>query len=360
LRHDIADLLAEFQEQADAAKADRDLLANLADVRTSREDEFDEDDCDRRYLQAFGRWQLDPDREPDVLVQRVRNRPEPVRLEIAAALDDWAVARLSRLASKVDNWRALLALASQIDPDPERKAMRALIGQNVSPAQREQLRLWATPTGVARPAASVLLLARALQASGQPRDAEAVLREGQRKHPGDPWINYDLGTLLFYERRYDEAVRFFSAARALRPEVGHQLAHALAYRGDFPEAEALFRELCLLRTENYRHRNCLGVLLRQQSKYAASVQEFTEAIRCKREDAFAAFAYQQRGTTFLDWNKLAEAEADFRRALGMQSRLVIARNNLGVILDRQGNTAGWGSKSKPLRRLEAPFGRHPG
>ena len=41
----------------------------------------------------------------------------------------------------------------------------------------------------------------------------------------------------------DEAIRFFTAARAIRPETAHQLAHALEKRGDYDEAIAAFRDL---------------------------------------------------------------------------------------------------------------------
>ena len=77
--------------------------------------------------------------------------------------------------------------------------------------------------------------------------AESVLRRAQQRHPGDVWINYELGKVLEKLSRLDEAIRFYTAARAIRPETAHELAHALEKRGDSDEAIAVFRDLNELR-----------------------------------------------------------------------------------------------------------------
>ena len=71
----------------------------------------------------------------------------------------------------------------------------------------------------------------------QPDDwAESVLRKAQQRHPRDVWVNYALGRVLEKLSRRDEAIRFYTAARSIRPETAHELAHALAKRGDSDEA----------------------------------------------------------------------------------------------------------------------------
>ena len=55
------------------------------------------------------------------------------------------------------------------------------------------------------------------------------------------------------QSRGDEAIRFYTAARAIRPETAHELAHALEKRGDRDEAIAVFRDLSGLRPGNARH-----------------------------------------------------------------------------------------------------------
>ena len=89
-------------------------------------------------------------------------------------------------------------------------------------------------------------------------EAESVLRRGVRAHPGDVWLNYDLARALEKLARRDEAVRYYTAARMLRPETAHELAHALKNRGESEEAIAVFRDLVRIRPGNGRHLCCLG------------------------------------------------------------------------------------------------------
>ncbi len=73
---------------------------------------------------------------------------------------------------------------------------------------------------------SVDLLGRAMSDAADPAGAEAVLRLAQRRYPGDVWINYDLAVALEKLARREEAIRYYTAARSLRPETAHELAHA--------------------------------------------------------------------------------------------------------------------------------------
>ena len=68
---------------------------------------------------------------------------------------------------------------------------------------------------------SLDLLGRALKDAGDPAGAEAVLRRAQQRHPGDVWINYDLASSLEKLARREEAIRYYTAARSLRPETAH-------------------------------------------------------------------------------------------------------------------------------------------
>ena len=96
-------------------------------------------------------------------------------------------------------------------------------------------------------AISLNLLGTGLNAAGDSALAESVLRTAQQRHPRDVWINYNLGQVLERLSRRDEAIRFYTAARAIRPETAHELAHALVYGGDSDEAIAVFRDLKGLR-----------------------------------------------------------------------------------------------------------------
>ena len=93
---------------------------------------------------------------------------------------------------------------------------------------------------------------------GAKAEAESVLRRGRRAHPGDVWLNYDLARALEKLARREEAIRYYTAARMLRPETAHELAHALGKKGESEEAIGVFHDLARMRPGNGRHLGCLG------------------------------------------------------------------------------------------------------
>jgi hypothetical protein len=48
-------------------------------------------------------------------------------------------------------------------------------------------------------------------------DAEGLLRAAQARLPGDFWVDFLLGDVLYEKKRMDEAVGFYRAALAVRP-----------------------------------------------------------------------------------------------------------------------------------------------
>ena len=88
---------------------------------------------------------------------------------------------------------------------------------------------------------SLDLLGRALKDAGDPAGSESVLLQAQQRHPGDVWINYDLARSLEKLARRDEAIRYYTAARAIRRETAHELAHALRDNGERDEEIAILR-----------------------------------------------------------------------------------------------------------------------
>lgn len=112
--------------------------------------------------------------------------------------------------------------------------------------------LSAAPEAADLPAPTAVLLGRALADSGEAEAAVALLRPAAVRHPGDVWVNSNLAWALERQGSTDleEAVRYFTAARALRPETAHELAHLLERMGRGTEAEAVFRDLTDRRPEN--------------------------------------------------------------------------------------------------------------
>ncbi len=99
------------------------------------------------------------------------------------------------------------------------------------------------------PAVSVSLLGAPLLASGEAAEAEAVLRPARDREPGDAWLNINLAQTLIRLGRSEEAIRYFTAAQAAQPTAAHELAHALADRGESEAAISVFRDLTRRRPE---------------------------------------------------------------------------------------------------------------
>jgi serine/threonine-protein kinase len=369
LRARLDERRAEVQAALDAAERDNRLRADLTELRTSREDEFDLRDTDAAYAHAFAAYGTDLADLPgstEAVVVRLRGRPGELAVEVAAALDDWALERQQR---RLDGKRTaqLWALARALDPDPWRDEVRrrmageeaaepfpsltadALLGLGGVPAGASGLagsidlarrqatwRVLAEAAAVeGLPVASVQLLAEGLRRSGAGAEAEAVLRRGQRRHPSDPWLNYALGHLLHKRAEPDlaEAVRYYEAARAVRPEIGHDLAHALETLKRPDEAAALFAELCRLRPANRRHHNCLGNALYAKGQRDEAIREYRIAIDL---DPKLAPAHNGLGTALIAKGQRDEAIRECRTAIDLDPKHASPHDNLGHALSDKG------------------------
>ena len=111
---------------------------------------------------------------------------------------------------------------------------------------------------------SLHLLAGTLHHLGDTTAAEAILRQAVTRYPGDVWMNYGLGECLERLGRREEAIRYYTAARSLRPETAHQLAHLLAERGETDQAIAIFQDLVRLRPNDGTHLGCLSTVLQDR------------------------------------------------------------------------------------------------
>jgi tetratricopeptide (TPR) repeat protein len=334
-------LRTEIQSGLDAARRDRGLLDRLVDIRSAEADDPDGSMTDAGYADAFREAGIELAALPPAEAgAKIRARPPSVALALAAALDDWAKIRRNRRTDAAGA-AALSAAARAADPDPWRNELRTALDRSDKTDRLTALQ------GLARSAkfdelgpVSLHLLGAGLNDAGDSALAESVLRSAQERHPGDVWVNYALGFVLEKLSRRDEAIRFYTAARAIRPEMSHELAHALEARGQSDEAIAVFRDLRRLRPGNAKHLTCLGKALKHRglSREAnealeAAVAAGREQIRLKPEDASA---HMNLGGALNAQGKQEEAIAEYREAIRLKPDDVYAHNNLGAALRNQG------------------------
>jgi tetratricopeptide (TPR) repeat protein len=182
-------------------------------------------------------------------------------------------------------WKRLVAAARSADPNPQRDQLRDLWSRPDRKAQLGSLRGLAKEADPKTwPVQSLLLLAGALVDAADHDAAVRLLRRAHARHPDDVWTSYDLGVLLerVHPPRTEEAIRFYTAARAVRPETAHELAHALEGKGETDEAIEVFRDLCRLRPDNGLHLACLGRALKAQGRTREATEVLDDAVAALR------------------------------------------------------------------------------
>jgi tetratricopeptide (TPR) repeat protein/tRNA A-37 threonylcarbamoyl transferase component Bud32 len=332
---DLWDTLTAEEQAARQAAAeverDRRMVSRLTEIRSHKDDEFGGGHADEEYAAAFRDYGVDLDALPvEEAAARIRRRPAVVAAELVGALDDWAAERRLR-GRPVADWGKLLAVAQQADPDPWRLAVR----EAMSKKQRAALRKRAEADITLLPAASVLLLGMALTEAGEGDLALKWLRAGQRLYPGDVWINYVLAEALRYRKppRLLEAIGFYRAARAVRPEIGHALAHALEEAGEAEEAIEMFRELIRLQPTNAWHHKCLGIALSKKGDEEGAMACYREVIRLKKD---WPQVHYNLGSRLAEMGQLDAAIAAYQKAIALDPRYAEAHCNLGRVLADKG------------------------
>jgi serine/threonine-protein kinase len=314
----LLDLRKELQAGLDAAQRDRALLDRLVEIRSAEADDPRGSVTDAAYAEAFREAGIDLAKlVPAEAGAKIKARPASVVPGLTAALDDWAAIRRDK-GKNAAGAAQLSAVARVADPDPWRNELRTVLDQADEKAQLTALQNLAKKAKFEELGPiSLHLLGAGLHDAGDDKLAESVLRKAQERHPRDVWINTALGNVLGAQNRTDEAIRFLTAARAIRPETAHQLAHVLAERGDFDEAIAIFCNLVALRPNQIQHLGCLRLTLeeRGQSLKAVAadidraVAPLREAVRLKPDDVEA---HTILGRTLFVQGKLDEASAEIR------------------------------------------------
>ncbi|MGE0377216.1 MAG: protein kinase, partial [Planctomycetaceae bacterium] len=347
---------------------------------------------DELYTEAFREFGLDADAlEPEEFVRRI---PEgPIRLELAAALDDWAVMRRRGVVDAADDkdWRKVLATARAVDPTPAHNRLRDLWELSARGGEPTVEEVAALPLDKLRP--SSLRMLSQLQNLGQ---ATVSLREFQKKHPGDFWLNLALGSNLAIAAsvagsegpaQMDEAAGFLRAALAARPDssvvlanLGRALANgsrphqsliegiayleravrakpnvaswqrflgeALAKAGRLDEAALAYRNAIGFAPKLPYYYTSLGEVLMRQRKWDEAVMVFDQAIQLnpntkkKIAQIYNDFAWQLATDADQNLRDPLRAVEFAERAVAMQDASGECWNTLGVARYRNRDWAG--------------------
>ncbi|HUE69932.1 MAG TPA: tetratricopeptide repeat protein [Pirellulaceae bacterium] len=326
--------------QVGRALRDLEMLQRLEQIRLERaavrEGKFDATGAAAAYAQAFRDFGVDLEQlPPHEAVSRLKQHSE-IGLPLAAALDDFSVVRTRAFGTSDAGRLSLVAVARGLDPDPTRDRLRALLGRTVSPELRDELRTAAESIDVARqPPATLMLFAGMLRRLGLEDAGQSLLRQAQQRFPDDFWINLDLANSLHDTKDYEGAVRFYTAAVAIRPSASaahNNLGNVLHDQKRLDEAEACYRHAIELDPTYATAHNNLSYVLSKQKKLDEAEASCRRAIEL---DPTYANAHTKLGDVLSEQKKLDEAEACHRRAIELDPNLAPAHNNLGIVLSKQ-------------------------
>jgi serine/threonine-protein kinase len=302
-------------------EVDRDLTMaqQLEEIycRPRNHDFFSGKDQDLLYAVAFKEYGIDVAVLPVVEASR-RIRQRSIRAQLVLALDLWANMRY-RAGTRVEDWRRLLEIAQAADDDPWRRQLR----DNCRLADRSRDReavaaLVAAADLTQMPPASLYLLARVCQAYLQdPEKSLAVLRQAQERYPGDLWLNFTLASTCedAHPPRYDEAVRYYSIALALRPNNPYFLCflgRAWLAKGDYPEAIAALSQAVALKRD---YADALWSRGMGYLKSEAPEKALADLSRVVELLPQSAAAWRERGVVYDRLNQWTMAAADYSEAI---------------------------------------------
>jgi serine/threonine-protein kinase len=318
------------------------------------------------YREEFRRYGVDVDAlDPQEAAERIRSSVICDRL--VCALDDWAVRTVERLPGQ----ERLLAIAQQADDDPWRKRLRDAFARKDKVALQDLAR---KSEAVSQPPATICFLARTLNHAVARSDDRAqllqrqefgrlainVLRQAQKRYPGDFWINQNLALVLMESKSpaTSEALGFYRAAVALRsdsPGVHVNMGRVFDNLGQRREAEAEYRAAIRLKPD-YEPAHCnLASLLRRQERLPEAEAAYREALRLNADFAPAHFGL---GNLFLAKSKWAEAEAAFRKAAALyknQDGSAGAHFGIGEVFRRQNKPSKAEPEYREVIRLQPDF-----
>ena len=290
------------------ARADLDLVDKLEVNRMSRAGLFH----DRSDLVSVAQGYATAFQQAGLIVSSdqagVQIRESPIREELVAALDDWA------LVTPDASLRVrLLQVARLADPDPTwRDRVRdPTVWRNRQALERLARQALGVMGAVSPPQLLTTLGVLLKQAGGDP---EPLLRVAQQLRPTDLWFNYELGHVLRAEKP-DEAIGFCRAALVIRPRssaVHDNLGSALAAAGRLEEAIKSYYTAIDLDSKNSAPHNNLGTVYWKMGRVQEAAKAYHEAIALNPRNSAA---YHNLGNILAAAGQVAGAIGAYRRSI---------------------------------------------
>jgi serine/threonine-protein kinase len=279
----------------------------------------------RGYEAAFLAYGIDV-RDPAKAADLIKK--SAIQNELVVGLDDWAEATVDQ--GERDRLRAF---ADLVDPDPAGPLARIRLakrGRDIAALKR----LATTAEVLALPPQVLASLSVWLCNADALTEAIALLREAWKLHPGDYWINVELGI--------DLALAAGTAAEAAEANAYLTASLALGNRSPLPYVYLGIKEYDL------------GIRRRELPRFARSAEAYHKAIEI---DPRHALAYSNLGNSLMALNSRPQAEAAYRKAIELDPGLASPHYNLGVLHDEGRRIQEAAAEYRESIRLQPDFFR---
>jgi tetratricopeptide (TPR) repeat protein len=322
----------ERPERLEKLHKDLAMVQRLEDIyaRPKQEAFWIGQEQDDAYAKAFQEYGIDVAELPITeAAERIRSRR--IRRELTRALDFWSFMRRRVNNQKAPEWKVLLELATAADPDPWRTQLRQCLVRD----DRKALHELAASADVGKlPPSNLVLLGWSLNDAGALDKAVALLRRGQREHPGDLWVNDALG--FFYMKcvqppQYDEALRFYSIALGLRPAnpyMMHQVGLALQGKGELEDAVASYSKAIDLRPDFWEAWWRRAEIYVKMGQGKQALAELSHVIDRNPTDTIAWLA---RGAAYNQMHDYKKALADVNKSIELAPKYAAARSGRALV-----------------------------
>jgi eukaryotic-like serine/threonine-protein kinase len=279
-----------------------------------------------------------------------------IREQLTQALDHWAQFRLNvSYDEKTRKWvkpvewcRRPLAVARAADPNEFNGRVRLAIEKW---ELKQLVSLAELPAARNLPVSTLRLAARELYYDQDPqyRDkAREILKRAQAAHPNDFWINFTIANHLAMingtrvddqsgPNSTDEAIRYVTAAMALRPHnarvrilLGQLLLRSgRLEQGTLDEAEEICRKAVEVQADQVSNHNNLGDVLYLQKKFDQAADCYRKAIVLAPD---SKYLYPKLGFSLQGQGKIEEARLVWRKASEVAENDASSLNQLAWIL----------------------------
>lgn len=338
----LADKVRATLKEISEATRDHDLLSELEQVRSIQAEvnplkgQFATDLAIPGYTQAFRRAGIEPEKtDPLVAADWIRSRAIATQQAMIDSLDHWILIE-TEYAGHPSRRKWLFEVVRNADSDVQRAEVRRLVDkqdwQNLIALSQE-------PQFSSQAATTVTTVAAWLCHAEMADSAISLLQQAQQIHPGDFWINTNLGILLAQSNdpEYEEAIRHFTAALALRPgNAGAylNLGAALRAAGRSDEAIPALRKATTLEPGFAKAHSNLGAALVAERQLDQALVSHRKAIALNPD---FDLGYQSLGLALLAKRDVGGAIGACRKAIELNPHRAANYHYLGVMHAEQGD-----------------------